>query len=82
MADVGVLTPRLPEKRDFTVTWKDEGKKELLLEKSQEEFAKAVIGLFQDRALYDKYRESALGRARDFSKEAYLKGLVSCIDNL
>lgn len=82
LADFGILTPRLPEKRDFTVTWKDEGKRELLLEKSQEEFAKAVIGLFQDRALYDKYRESALGRARDFSKEAYLKGLVSCIDNL
>ena len=79
-ADFGILTPRLSERKDLSVKWKDEEKEEIVLDQSQEKLAEAVLGLLTDQALTEKYRKHGLERARDFSKEAYLKRLLSCID--
>lgn len=81
-ADYGVLAPKLSEKKDLTVQWKDREKKELILEEAQQQLADAVLELFRDKELYEKYRETAPKRAADFSKEAYRKGLVSCVDGI
>lgn len=81
-ADFGILTPRLSEKKDLTVSWRDESKREILLEEGERQLAEAVLELFQDESLYEKYRNAALNRASDFSPEAYLEELVSCIDTL
>lgn len=81
-ADFGILTPRLSEKKDLVVSWKDESKREILLEEEEQQMAEAVLELFQDEALYENYQNAALNRASDFSKEAYVEGLLSCIHSL
>lgn len=81
-ADFGILSPALSGKKDLTVRWKDERKKEIVLEEAQQQLAEAVLELLQNKKLYEKYRKAAPKRAADFSKEAYLKGLVSCINEI
>lgn len=81
-ADFGILTPRLSEKKDLTVRWRDKDKREILLEEEEQQLAEAVLELLQDEVLYEKYRNRASKRASDFSKEAYLEGLISCIHAL
>ena len=69
-----------PSRRRKRKRGKDEEKEEIVLDQSQEKLAEAVLGLLTDQVLTEKYRKHVLERARDFSKEAYLKRLLSCID--
>lgn len=82
LADYGILSPSLSEKKDLKVLWNHEDKTDILLEKSEEMFAQAVIRLLHDPKLYQVYREKAGKRAEDFSKESYLRELTVCINSL
>ncbi len=81
-ADYGILTPPLEEKKNLKVLWSNKDKTEILLEKSEDLLAEAVLGLLRDHELYERYRKGAARRAEDFSKEAYFIGLRDCMDSL
>ena len=82
LADFGILTPPLGEKKDLKVMWANEEKTDILLDESEDRFAEAVLKLLHDREMYERYQRNASGRAEDFSKEAYLRELTACIDSL
>lgn len=82
LADFGILSPPLDEKKDFKVMWNSEDKTDIWLEESEELFAQAVLLLLHDRGLYERYQKRAAKRAADFSKEAYLRGLTACLNSL
>lgn len=81
-ADFGILSPPLEEEKNLSVSWTNGDKTGILLEKSEEMFASAVLMLIQNPEIYGKYQKGAADRAADFSKEVYLKGLADCINNL
>lgn len=82
LADFGILSPPLDEKKDFKVMWNSEDETDIWLEESEELFAQAVLLLLHDRGLYERYQKKAAKRAADFSKEAYLRGLTACLNSL
>ena len=82
LADFGILLPPLDEKKDFKVMWNSEDETDIWLEESEELFAQAVLLMLHDRGLYERYQKRAAKRAADFSKEAYLRGLTSCLNSL
>lgn len=82
LADFGILSPPLDEKKDFKVMWNSEDKTDICLEESEELFAQAVLLLLHDKGLYERYQKRAAKRAADFSKEAYLRGLTACLNSL
>lgn len=82
LADFGILSPPLDEKKDFKVMWNSEDKTDICLEESEELFAQAVLLLLHDGGLYERYQKRAAKRATDFSKEAYLRGLTACLNSL
>lgn len=81
-ADFGILIPPLREKKDINIIWSNEDPKSILLDETEEMFAKAVIELLENQEVYKKYQGLSAKRAADFSKEAYLKELRTCIDSL
>lgn len=76
-ADYGVLTPELSWEKKLEVEWRDN---RIVLEESEEKFAEAVLQVLFDDSLYEKYAQTGLGRAKDFSKEAYIKELINHIE--
>ena len=78
LADYGVLTPELSWEKKLEVEWRG---KRIVLEESEENFAEAVLQMLSDDSLYEKYAKTGLGRAKDFSKEAYLKELINHIED-
>lgn len=76
-ADYGVLTPELSWEKKLEVEWKDQ---RIVLENSEENFAEAVLQMLSDDKLYERYVKTGSGRAKDFSKEAYIKELVNYIE--
>lgn len=78
--DYGILSPVLSPEKNLTVSWEAEG--EIRLEEAESDLAKAVLMLLKDKELYKKYRENAVVRAKDFSPERYLEGLLSCMEQL
>ena len=44
--------------------------------------AEEILSLLEDKELYESYRKNSFQRAKDFSIEKYLEGLVSCMEGL
>lgn len=79
--DYGVLAPVLSPEKNLSVCWEETGEK-IRLEDAEEKFAEAVLKLLRDEELYKSYQEKAPGRARDFSTDNYMEGLLSCMEKL
>ena len=81
--DFGILTPVLSPKKNCSVSW-EEGVEnpEIKLEKAEEQMAEEILSLLEDKELYESYRKNSFQRAKDFSIEKYLEGLVSCMEGL
>ena len=58
------------------------GMQKIKLENAEELMARGILMLLKDEELYGKYCDVAEERARHFSKETYLKELISCIEAL
>lgn len=93
-ADYGILTPILSPHKNLEAEFEadtayetDEQQtakcgRQIKLEPAQEVLAQAILKMLNDKELYNNYREKAAERAEDFSRENYLKGLVSCMETL
>lgn len=81
--DFGILTPVLSPQKDCSVCWEEEAEdKKIRLQEAEERMAGEILALLEDEELYAGYQKKAFNRAMDFSKEQYLKGLVSCMERL
>ncbi len=78
--DYGILTPVLSPEKRLTVSFREDGG--IFLEEAEACFAQAVIALLKDEGLYNRYKEKAIDRAREFSPDQYLEGLLSCMEQL
>lgn len=79
-SDFGILSPVLSPGKNMSVSWQENGK--IQLDEAENDLAEAVLMLLRDMRLYQKYRENAVMRARDFSLNQYLEGLLSCMEQL
>ncbi|MCM1134040.1 MAG: glycosyltransferase, partial [Clostridium sp.] len=81
--DYGILTPPLTPGKNLSVSWEEAGEgQRVKLEEAEETFADAVVMLLRDGRLYENYRGKGLLRAKDFSIDNYMEGLLSCMENL
>lgn len=71
-ADYGILTPAVKPVRNMQTDREEE----------EEQLAFAAEKLLGDPELYESYQKAAASRAADFSKEAYYRALVSCIEEM
>lgn len=78
--DYGILAPRLSPRKNLSVQTGEDGK--IKLEKEEKDFAGAIIDLLLDKELYERYREGALPRAKDFSSGQYMEELLNCMEQL
>lgn len=76
----GILSPVLSWEKNTSVEWQENGK--VKLEKTEDDLAGAVLTLLRDANLYEKYKKSSTKRAKDFSTDRYLEGLISCMEQL
>ena len=79
-ADYGVLTPVLSPEKNLQVEFEETQGKKIKLEKAEQLLADGILKLLNDEELYGKYCNLAEERAKDFSKETYLKELISCME--
>ncbi len=84
-ADYGILTPVLTPEKNLEAVFVQENDttqngEVISLEASEQALASAILKLLEDTKLYQAYCEKSVQRAEDFSKENYLKGLVSCME--
>jgi glycosyltransferase involved in cell wall biosynthesis len=78
-----MLTPALSSGKNLTAEFEEyEGKTRIKLEDAENSLAEGILRMLSDTELYQKYCKSAEVRAEDFSKETYLKELISCIESL
>ena len=71
-ADYGILTPAVKPVKNMQTD----------VEEEEEQLASAASKLLGDPELYESYQKAAASRAADFSKEAYYRELVSCIEEM
>ena len=71
-ADYGILTPAVKPVKNMQTD----------MEEEEDELALAAEKLLGDPELYESYQKAAASRAADFSKEAYYRELVSCIEEM
>ena len=71
-ADYGILTPAVKPVKNMQTD----------MEEEEDELALAAEKLLGDPELYKSYQRAAASRAADFSKEAYYRELVSCIEEM
>ena len=82
-ADYGVLTPVLSPEKNLQAEFDEaNGVQKIKLEGAEELMAEGILKLLNDKELYGKYSGLAEERAKDFSKETYLKELISCMEAL
>ena len=82
-ADYGVLTTVLSPEKNLQVVFEEaEGVQKIKLEEAEELMARGILMLLNDEELYEKYCGLAEERAKNFSKETYLKELISCMEAL
>ena len=81
--DFGILTPVLSHQKNCSVSWEEgAGNKKIRLEEAEEKMAEEILTLLEDDVLYEKYKKIAPYRAKDFSADQYMKGLISCMERL
>lgn len=81
--DFGILTPVLSSQKNCSVCWEEgAGNKRIKLEEAEEKMAGEILALLEDDGLRERYRKSAFHRAKDFSVDQYMEGLVSCMERL
>jgi glycosyltransferase involved in cell wall biosynthesis len=76
-SDYGVLTPPLIENKN-TVCEMEDGK--IKLEDSEEKLALALIEILENCQIYQKYKDSSLKRAIEFSSEKYKERMIDIIE--
>lgn len=82
-ADYGVLTPVLsPEKKLYAEFEETDGGKRIRLESAEEQLAEGILRILNHQEIYERYCRLAGARAEEFSGEAYLNELISCIEEL
>lgn len=82
-ADYGILTPVLsPQKKLGAEFEKYDGRERIKLESAEQQLAEGILRILEHREIYERYCRSAKARAKEFSGEAYLHELVSCIEKL
>lgn len=82
-ADYGVLTPALSPSKNLCAEFEEkEDGREIKLEDAEKQLVDGILLMLNDTELYNKYSQLAGERAEDFSKEAYLKKLISCMEAL
>lgn len=82
-ADYGVLTPTLSPSKNLCAEFEEkEDGIGIKLEEAEKQLVDGILIMLNDTELYNKYCQLAGERAEDFSKEAYLKKLISCMEAL
>lgn len=82
-ADYGVLTPPLSPSKNLCAEFEEkEDGIGIKLEEAEKQLVDGILIMLNDTELYNKYCQLAGERAEDFSKEAYLKKLISCMEAL
>lgn len=76
-ADYGILTSALTAEKNMHFETKDGS---ILLEEGEEQLARAILMLLEDRALYQQYLEIAGKRTQDFSMEKYKEAVIRLIE--
>ena len=79
-ADFGILAPVFCPDKDMSVTWEADGR--VKLDEAQEAFASAVLKMMREDTLSKVYQDRAFDRAKEFSKEKHIDGLISYMETL